>query len=90
MSLTIKAAHDVLDKAKVWKKDGTYPQLVGRIKMLIRERDRLKAEIKRLEVDAACTTDFPILTTAPLTSAELAAWDEALINAGRATREKQT
>ena len=44
MSDVIKTAHDVLDAAKVFAADSTHPQLVERIKLLVAERDRLRAE----------------------------------------------
>lgn len=42
MSAKFKAAHDVLDAANVCNPDGTHPQLVERIKMLVLDRDNWK------------------------------------------------
>ena len=48
MSDVIKTAHDVLDAAKVFAADGTHPQLVERIKLLVAERDQAVAQLKLL------------------------------------------
>jgi hypothetical protein len=42
MSDKIKMAHDLLDAAQVFNADGTHPQFLERLRMLIAECDRLR------------------------------------------------
>lgn len=48
--VTAKVAkcHDILDAAKVTNADGTHPQLLPRLQMLVAERDRLRTENEKL------------------------------------------
>ena len=49
MSLTRKAAHDILDLAGVYSPEYGHPQLIARLRVLVGERDALKNEIERLQ-----------------------------------------
>jgi len=51
---TIKLAHEVLDKAKIFRPDGTHPQLVERIEMLCKQLDEVTTCANELLKTASC------------------------------------
>ena len=38
----VKTLHDILDEAGIFKENGTHPQIIGRVRMLVDEVERLK------------------------------------------------
>jgi uncharacterized protein (UPF0335 family) len=50
-SAKIDACHDLLDRAGVYRDDGTHPQLVARLRLVVEEAERLRAENEKLRAE---------------------------------------